>query len=235
MNHTRYAVLLAVVALALGTAAVLVSAGGAATQQDTNSTASVTFEDQNTDGTNVTIANATLPQGGFVVVYDANVSVLGNSSYLSPGNHTNVTVTLATPLNLSANESREMLAVTHQDTDGDQKFGFFGGGAASDYPYTGPLGAFVRDTAVVVPLGEPLPPEGTPTATPEPTGNVTATPTPGGTPTAGPTEGTETATPGTSGGTATATPGATDETATGTAEPADGTPTATDGMSTSTA
>ena len=186
MNHTRYALLLAVgIGLAVGTTAVLVSAGGATTQQE--QTAAVTFENQTTDGTNLTVAEATLPRGGFVVVYDTNLTTLGNSSYLEPGNYTDVNVTLSESLNLTEGEERELLAVAHLDTDGDRAFTFLSNGSSVDFPYTDANATFVSDRATVVPLGAPVPgePAGTPT-TPAgeetPAENATATPTPDETP-----------------------------------------------------
>ncbi|MBX0322366.1 hypothetical protein EGH21_04895 [Halomicroarcula sp. F13] len=64
-------------------------------------TPSVTFDDQESDGTTVTVSNVTLPDGGYVVVHDellqdgdALNSVIGVSEYLEPGQYDEVTVTL---------------------------------------------------------------------------------------------------------------------------------------------
>lgn len=92
--------------------------------------ASVTFEDQTTDGNWVEVANATLPDGGFVVIRndtddgilpdldDDEESFLGNSEYLEPGSHLNITIFL--------NETQEgemtLTAVIYQDSDGNETF-----------------------------------------------------------------------------------------------------------------
>ena len=55
-------------------------------------TASITFEDQDGNGTSVEIQNVSLSEGGFVVVTDEDGDVLASSDYLSAGDHENVTV-----------------------------------------------------------------------------------------------------------------------------------------------
>ncbi|PSP60696.1 hypothetical protein BRC76_07505 [Halobacteriales archaeon QH_8_67_36] len=63
--------------------------------------ASLTFEDQESNGTTVTVSNVTLNQSGYVVIHDGSLangetidSVIGVSDYLPAGEHDNVTVTL---------------------------------------------------------------------------------------------------------------------------------------------
>lgn len=90
------------------------------TNESANESASVTFGDQASNGSAVVVNESTLPEGGFLVVYTQDGSVLGNSTYLEPGAHENVTV----PLNETPNRSQVLIAVPHRDTDDDQQFGF---------------------------------------------------------------------------------------------------------------
>ncbi|MBX0286558.1 hypothetical protein EGH22_09485 [Halomicroarcula sp. F28] len=61
---------------------------------------SLTFEDQETNGTTVTVSNVTLTQPGYVAIHDetlefsATDSVIGVSDYLPAGEYNNVTITL---------------------------------------------------------------------------------------------------------------------------------------------
>jgi hypothetical protein len=113
MARTRHIGVLLVVATLLlwGSAAAAtasLSTGGGAV--DTSSTAqvqqqeenaSVTFEDQTVENGTVTVANVTVPEGGYVTIHndslqdgDAIGSVIGVSEYLEPGTHEDVSVTL---------------------------------------------------------------------------------------------------------------------------------------------
>jgi len=113
--------------------------------------ASVMFEDQATSGT-VIVAETELPDGGFVVIHDERLqvgdalgSVIGNSSYLEPGNHTDVRI------GIDAYEGTQNLtAMAHMDTNGNQEYDFGMGGAngTADGPYVGAGGAVV-DSATV--------------------------------------------------------------------------------------
>ena len=58
-----------------------------------NETASVVYEDQEINSS-VTVAEATLPEGGFVAVYNESGGYVGSSGYLDAGTHENVTVEL---------------------------------------------------------------------------------------------------------------------------------------------
>ncbi|WP_222918884.1 hypothetical protein [Natrinema sp. SYSU A 869] len=130
-----------------------------------NETATVTFENQTSNGTAVGVNNTTLPEGGFAVIHAAapvdednmtdnatdenatdnmtaddnetvtNMSeeyepgaVLGNSTYLDPGEHENVTV----ELNESLDDSQVLIAMAHQDTNDNQTYEF----PEADGPYT---------------------------------------------------------------------------------------------------
>ena len=61
--------------------------------QTANATASVELPDQEI-GSTVTVSEATLPEGGFVAVYNESGSYVGSSEYLEAGTHRNVTVQL---------------------------------------------------------------------------------------------------------------------------------------------
>ncbi|WP_435066383.1 DUF7282 domain-containing protein, partial [Halobaculum sp. EA56] len=87
-------VLVGAVALAGGLAA------GTATAQTANATADVTFDDQ-VATEEVTVSSVTLPEGGFVVVYNSSGGVIGHSEYLGTGTHENVTVSISPALSRS--------------------------------------------------------------------------------------------------------------------------------------
>jgi hypothetical protein len=105
--------------------------------------ASVTFDDQTVaNGSNtVTVANAELSEGGFVVIHSTPVvpdngtaadSVIGNSEYIAD-NASDVQITL--DQNVTANTT--LVAMAHRDTDGDQAYNFPElNGTAVDGPYT---------------------------------------------------------------------------------------------------
>ncbi|MEF8799472.1 MAG: choice-of-anchor L domain-containing protein [Halolamina sp.] len=94
-------------------------------------TASVNFEDQESDGSSVVVDSATLPSGGYVVIHASDNgspgAVLGHSSYLSDVTNTDVTVSLDSPIS----SSQELIAMAHKD-DGDQQYEF----PNADGPYT---------------------------------------------------------------------------------------------------
>ena len=185
---TRKTVLVAVVAmLALGTPAAFAlgtapnATNDAPMAQETTTapgqetttaaggqTANVTFRDQTSNGTAVVVQEVFVPEGGFVVIHEAQQSagettpgaatatgaqtttvpavettttapgeaqtqqyaagaVLGNSTYLTPGVHRNVTVTL----NRSLEESQVLIAMPHRDTNDNQQYDF----PQADDPY----------------------------------------------------------------------------------------------------
>ena len=91
--------------------------------------ASVTFVEQESDGTSVTVDAVTLENGGYVVVHAPNGDVLGNSEYLDPGTHEDVSVGLDPALESDA----VLTAMAHTD-DGDQSYEF-GSVEGADGPY----------------------------------------------------------------------------------------------------
>ena len=102
---------------------------------DGNATgASVTFEDQTSNGTAVVLANVTLPNGGFVAVHNTTEAgqvgdVLGNTSYLESGTHENLTVTFMT--NTSISNETELTVMLYEDTNDNQAYDY----PAADSPY----------------------------------------------------------------------------------------------------
>jgi PGF-CTERM protein/surface glycoprotein (TIGR04207 family) len=115
-----------------------------------NGTASVTIEDQETDGSTVTVASASLPEGGFVTIHDSTLqdgavieSVRGTSEYLEAGNVSDLSITLDTPYN----ESGTAIAMPHMDTNDNQEYDFVTSEGSDDGPYTTSDGAPLTDSA----------------------------------------------------------------------------------------
>jgi hypothetical protein len=135
----------AAVALLVATAALVAPASAQ------GSSADVTLDPQTTGGTTVTVASATLPDGGFVTIHDASLtdgqvlgSVRGASGFLEAGTHQNVTVHLDTPLT----EDATLIAMPHEDSDGDRAYTFVPGNGGVDGPYTAGGEAVVDDAEV---------------------------------------------------------------------------------------
>jgi hypothetical protein len=122
--------------------------GGAGAQQTGNAgNAAVTFPDQSTDDTTVTVESVVVPEGGFVAIHDSTLldgnvvgSVVGVSEYLGPGLHEDVEVTLfdvpGAEFNQTAlNESQSLIAMPHLDTNSNQTYDFVATDGAADGPY----------------------------------------------------------------------------------------------------
>jgi PGF-CTERM protein len=130
---------------------------------DAAPTASVDISSQSGAGDTVIVDSVSLSDGGFVTIHDSTVgsdpigSVLGTSAYLEAGDYTDVEVTLDTPIE----ESQSVIAMPHQDTDGDQTYDFVSSGGEDDAPYVGDGGnAVTAQAEYTVEAAE--------TATPEP-------------------------------------------------------------------
>ncbi|TVT80769.1 DUF7282 domain-containing protein, partial [Haloferax volcanii] len=123
-------------------------------------TATLQFDDQESDGTNVTVASANLSDGGYIAILDENGSVIGATDYLESGPQENVTVPLLEPLNESAN----LTAQAHLDTNGNQTLDFLTSNGTEDGPYT-MNDTPVTDDAVVTVSEEPTNGTDEPTAT----------------------------------------------------------------------
>jgi hypothetical protein len=153
-----------------------------------NATANVTFDNQTSNGSAVVVENATLPEGGFVVVHLATPenqtvnatenetvdlaltrnltagAVVGNSTYLEPGEHENVTVTLDQPIT----DDQYLIATPYRDANGNQSFD----GPETDDPYTSD-GEPVTDEAYVTVEGNATAGNATANATGNATTNET--------------------------------------------------------------
>lgn len=93
MNGRQFISALVLLSAVVGVVALAGSVAAQDGTQTENETATVEYEDQEIDGT-VTVAEATLPEGGFVVVFDESGNYVGSSDYLEAGAHENVTVEL---------------------------------------------------------------------------------------------------------------------------------------------
>jgi membrane-bound metal-dependent hydrolase YbcI (DUF457 family) len=143
--------------------------------QSANATnATVTFANQTTNGSNVTIESATLPDGGFIAIHSsgyttggasAQSSVIATSQYLSAGNYTNVTVNVSNAppgnypgLNRSRlNSSAPLTAMVHRDTNGNERMDFVASLGTNDTAYSGSEGRRVADSAGITAPTEPEP------------------------------------------------------------------------------
>ncbi len=107
------------------------------------------FRNQNSDGTSVTVREATLPQGGFVTIHDATLlegqgieSVVGVSGALDAGRHQDVTVDLFTGVPGAQfdgdrlQDDQPLIAMPHLDTNGNGTYDFVETGGEEDGPYT---------------------------------------------------------------------------------------------------
>ena len=107
------------------------------------------IDNQTGTGANVTVRSATLPDGGFVAIYSSNVSdspfdaQFGNSSYLAPGTHRNVTV----ELNEAITENQTVFVLAFRDTDGDRTYDFPATNGSDDGPYVDVNGRIPFDRA----------------------------------------------------------------------------------------
>ena len=120
-----------------------------------NQTAGFTFDNGEPNTTSVLIERVVVPEGGFLVVHQAQNatgeyategqvsvgSVVGNSTYLEPGVHSNVVV----ELNVSIDESQTLIAMPHRDTNDNRQYDF----PQADDPYT-ENGSPVIDTGYVI-------------------------------------------------------------------------------------
>jgi hypothetical protein len=124
--------------------------------QVTVTPAAVTFTDQTSDGTSVTVDFLRMDDGGFVTMHDSSLldgdalgSVVGVSEYLGPGSYEDVTVDLDEQLG----ESQTLIAMPHRDTDGDETYDFVDTGGSDDGPYTDADGAITDSGEVTVETG----------------------------------------------------------------------------------
>lgn len=118
-DTTRTVLVAALLALAVLTGAALASPATTTTTTDeqTNQTASVSAPDQQFDGESVTIESATLPDGGFAVVYDQSGAPIGHTDYLETGDHENLTVSFNETV-----ENAQVLVVGLYHNNGSQTY-----------------------------------------------------------------------------------------------------------------
>ncbi|WP_313694539.1 DUF7282 domain-containing protein [Halorarum halobium] len=138
-------------------------AGPVAAQETTetaNRTASVEYDDQSIDAT-VTIAETTLPDGGFVAVYNQSGNYVGSSEYLSAGTHENVTVELEAEFT----RGQVSVAQAYMD-DGDESYA-----VGNETAYLTETNATVSDSAYLSSGDFSRNATEEPTATPESTGS----------------------------------------------------------------
>ncbi|MGA9401947.1 DUF7282 domain-containing protein [Haladaptatus sp.] len=126
------------------------------------SSAAVTFDDQTTGGTSVTVKSATLPEGGFVAIHDDRLldgkaleSVIGVSDKLDAGAHTDIEVDLfdvdgADFDEKMLEEDGTLIAMPHVDSNGNGEYEFVSSGGKTDGPYTKDDKAVIDDAKVTV-------------------------------------------------------------------------------------
>ncbi len=107
--------------------------------------ANITFEDQEGDGTSVTVDEVTVSEGGFVVITDGDEDSLTVSEYLGAGSHENVTI--------EADEddpelAGQLTATVHRDTTDNETYEYEATDGEEDRPYLED-GFPVSDTATV--------------------------------------------------------------------------------------
>lgn len=137
--------------------------GSSSQQSGSISNSSVTFDNQTSNGSTVTVENVTLSEPGFIALHTngyatgpapAEYSIIAVSNRLSSGYHQNVTINVsdapaANPpgLNKTQLNTTQTLAVTvYRDTNGNQRFDFVRS-AGSDDPGFVWSGDVISDTA----------------------------------------------------------------------------------------
>ncbi|SIR15647.1 hypothetical protein SAMN05421858_1632 [Haladaptatus litoreus] len=116
---------------------------------ETESSPSVTFESQTTDGTTVTVKSATLPEHGFIVIHDERLyddkpveSIIGVTDHLFEGTHENVEVQLFDYISgrefdkSELKEDQTLVAMLHRDRDDNSVFDYAESNGIEDPPVT---------------------------------------------------------------------------------------------------
>lgn len=124
-------------------------------------TATVTFEDQESDGTTVTVEEVNVSDGGYVAIHDETLldgdavgSVVGVSEYLEPGEYEDLEVELFDVEGAEFNESelsenQTLIAMAHLETTGDETYDFVASSGEDDGPYVDEDGDPVTDDAEI--------------------------------------------------------------------------------------
>jgi hypothetical protein len=117
--------------------------------------ASVTFDDQTSNGTSIVVDSVTMPEGGFISIHDERFvadddtvavgpgSIVGFSRYLDPGTHTNVGVELFDDSRLDTSpyendrldDGTTLIALPHKDTNDNEVWDFYPGATGEDGAY----------------------------------------------------------------------------------------------------
>ena len=137
-----------------GTAA----AGGSGGEMSGDS-AMVTFDDQESTGTSVTVAKAMLPKGGYIAIHDSSLldgevtgSVVGVSEYFESGKHEEIDVTLFNVMGadfedgMSLEDDQTLIAMPHMETNDNETYDFVKTEGKED-------GAYTKDGSAVVDKG----------------------------------------------------------------------------------
>jgi len=128
--------------------------------------AQVEMDDQESDGTTVTVDSVALPRDGYVAIHDARLfdgqavpSVIGVSDYLTAGFYQDVQITLfsGVPGQLQSNfdaspfpdDDATLVSMPHEETDGNQTYNFITSGGGEDVPFFDGDGNVVVDPATV--------------------------------------------------------------------------------------
>ena len=160
---------LVTLAVVLGLALVVVSGIGVAQQADTpetpadtpetpdgtdtnetdgNETATLDFNDQESDGTTIAVDDVTLPRDGYVAIHndslldgDAVGSVVGVTDYLEAGTYDDLTVELFDVPGAEFDESEltenaTLIAMPHEETTGNETYDFVSSNGTDDGPFT---------------------------------------------------------------------------------------------------
>ena len=126
------------------------------------SSATVTFDDQTTGGTSVTVKSATLPDGGFIAIHDSSLldgkvteSVIGVSDSLDAGTHEDIEVDLFDVKGgdfdmKMLEDDQTLIAMPHMDSDGDGEYDFVCSGGKTDGPYTKDDKVVIDDAKITV-------------------------------------------------------------------------------------
>lgn len=111
--------------------------------------AAVGIDDQDSDGTTVTVDSLYVPEGGYVTIHDSTLlegdalgSVVGVSEYMDAGYHEDVNVTLFEGVEgadfeeSELTENETLIAMPHLETTDDETYDFVASEGEDDGPYT---------------------------------------------------------------------------------------------------
>lgn len=119
-------------------------------------TASIRIEKQSAGESSITVRSVTLPDGGFVAVHenaylqggDPTQTVLGSSSYLSPGSHQDVPISLS---NLSGPDNQTLVVVASRDSNSNKSYDYVRSDGFHDVPYRADGDAVLDSASVSIP------------------------------------------------------------------------------------